>query len=203
MTVFAFVAFLAPLLAGLAVPAVLAWTAGRPPLRRAVSAGAALGGLLLLLSLCAIGHPPRQWGAVLAITAATALLAAAVALLVEAAGTRPAIAQLCGGLAVCALYASVVLFGPMLDHAATAGLDGPSVGRRITLLLELNPLAATAIDVFRDDLYHRPVFYALDFASFQHEPPRWTSASGRYLALAAVFGAMAAGLHALRRRLSA
>lgn len=203
MTAFEFAAFLAPLAAGIAVPGALAWTAGQRPLRRAIAAGAALGALLVLLAACSIGHPIRQLGAVLAITASVAMLSTAVALLAEAAGARPAVAQLCGGLAVCALYASVVLFGPMLDHAATAGLDGPAVGRRVTLLLELNPLSTAAIDVFRDDLYHRPVFYALDFASYQHEPPRWTSAVGRYALLAAVAGALAAGVFALRRRLAA
>jgi len=194
---------MAPLAAGLAVPAALAWTAGRPPFRRAAAAGTALGALLLLLTLFAFGHPLRQWAAVLALTGAVGLFATAVALLAEAVGARPALAQLCGGLAVGGLYASVVLFGPMLDHAAAAGLDGPAVGGRVTLLLELNPLSTTAIDVFRDDLYHRPVFYAMDFASYQHEAPRWTSAVGRYLALAVLAGALAAAVRVLRRRLAA
>jgi len=200
--VFELAAFMAPLVAGIAVPGALAWTAGRPPSRRAIVAGAATGALLAIVALASIGHPVRQLGPVLAITLSVAMLSAAVALLAEAAGGRPAVAQLCGGLAVCALYASVVLFGPMLDHAATAELDGPAVGRRVTLLLELNPLSTAAIDVFRDDLYHRPVFYALDFASYQHEPPRWTSAVGRYALLTAVVGALAAGVFVLRRRLA-
>lgn len=202
MTAFEYASLLAPLLAGVAVPGALAWGAGRPPLRRAAAAGAALGVLLLLLALLAIGHPLRQLGAVLAITTAVAALSAVVHELAEAAGARPALAQLCAGLAVCALYASVVLFGPMLDHATTARLDGPDIGRRVTLLLELSPLSATAIDVFGDDLYHRPVFYALDFASYQHERPRWTSAVGRYALFAVILGALAAALRALRRRLA-
>jgi hypothetical protein len=71
----------------------------------------------------------------------------------------------------------------------------------MTLFQELSPLAVLEVDVFQSDFVHRPYFYAkdIDFASYLHVEPRWTSAVVRVAGFAGFF-ALPAALIALARR---
>ena len=66
--------------------------------------------------------------------------------------------------------------------------------------LELSPLAVTAISILGENFYHRPTFYALDFAAYPHAAPRWTGTVAMYLSTAAALGVLATGLFAAFRK---
>ncbi len=170
--------------------AALAVGEGRPPLRRAALAAGGLG--LLLLLLIPLGG---AFVGASAVTVSMGALVAAAYLCARAARLPAGPSQVLASLVPVALYALVFGFGPVLEHAA-----GDPQGRRITLGLELSPLAVTAISILGDDFYHRPTFYSLDFAAYPHAPPRWTGTVAMYLSTAAALGALAAGLFAAFRK---
>ena len=187
MSVFRFAAYLMPLLAGLGAAWALASTEGRPPLRRL-----AILGIVLLLCL--------PFGRAGLVALSLALLTAAAYLASRALRVPAGPAQVVASLIPVALYAIVFLFGPVFEHAARTGAGEGDVGRRITLGLELSPIATLAVSVFDDNFYHRPTFYALDFAAYKHAPPSWTGTVAMYLAAAAALGVVAAAGFALRRK---
>lgn len=195
MTFFRFAAYLAPLLAGLGVAAALAWTEGRPLKTRL--AWAVSGVAALLLPLLPLG---RAFAGAAALAGALALLVAAVYLCARGARVPAGAAQVVASLVPVVLYGLVFLFEPVFEHAARTGMSEDALGRRITLGLELSPIAVTTISILGDDFYHRPTFYRLDFAAYKHAQPAWTGAVAMYLGAAAVFAALAAGLHALRKK---
>lgn len=199
MTAFRFLAHLAPLLAGFGAAAALAFTEGRPPQRRLAAVGLAVGGVLVLTALAGLFDAPRAIPAATALSASLAALVAAAYLLLRAARVPSGPAQVVASLLPVALYALVFVCVPTTE----AGLDEAALGRRITRVLTLNPIAVTTISVLGDDFYHRPTFYRLDYAAYKHAPPTWGGAVAGYLGAAAVLGALAAGLFAAIRRKAA
>ena len=181
MGVYRFLAYLMPLLAGFAAAWALASTEGRPPLRRLARLGLVLAGCLPFL-LAGV------------VAASLALLTAAAYLAARGVRVPPVAAQVLASLIPVALYAIVFLFDPILNHPAA---DDAALGRRITLGLELNPIAVLTISVFEENFYHRPTFYRLDFAAYKHAPPAWASTVTMYLGAAAGLGALAAALRML------
>jgi hypothetical protein len=200
VSAFRFVAVLAPLLAALGAAAALAATAGRPPAPRLAWSAAPAA---VLLALLAVLSTDGAFVPAAALAVAFWLLALAVFFLAERLRCPPAAAQVAASLAACALSGAVFCFAPVLDHALRSGLDGETLGRRMTLFQELSPLAVLERDVFRADFLHRPYFYAkdIDFASYVHADPSWRSAAVRTAGLAGLFALPAALLALARRRL--
>ena len=199
MTLFRFAAHLAPLLAGFGAAAALAFTEGRPPRRRLAVLGAVLGGVLLLVAATGLFDTPRAVVPAAALTASLGLLVATAYLVQRAARLPSGPAQVVASLVPVALYALVFVCVPVSE----AGVDETELGRRITRVLTLSPIAVTTVSVLGDDFYHRPTFYRLDYAAYKHAPPTWTGAVAMYLGAAAALGALAAGLFAGLRKKAA
>jgi uncharacterized membrane protein len=186
------VAILAPLLAALGASAALAATSARPFPRRLAWAAAPLAALLLALA------PGEAFGPCAALTAAFWALSVALFLLAEQLRLPPAAAQVASSFAAVALCVAVFAYAPIRERELRLGRDpGPSM----TLFQELSPIAVLEVDVFRSDFVHRGYFYDkdIDFASYLHAPPRWTSAVVRVAGFAGFF-ALPAALIALARR---
>jgi len=182
---FAFLAYLAPLLAGLGAAWAWASSEGRPPLRRLARAGLVAGGAALLCL-------PHWKSGLIALSMAALVSTSYLA----ARGLRiPAgPAQVVASVLPLALYALVFLFDPIFEHAARTRMDDAELGRRITLGLTLSPISVTTISVLGENFYHRPTFYRLDFAAYKHAEPSWTGTVLYYLAMSAGLGALAAAL---------
>jgi hypothetical protein len=179
---FAFLAYLAPLLAGLGAAWAWASSEGRPPLRRLARAGLVAGGVALLCL------PYWKAGA---IALSMAALVSTAYFLARGFWIPAAPAQVVVSFLPLALYALVFLFDPFFEYAARVRMDDATLGRRITLGLTLNPIAVTTISVLNENFYHRPIFYRLDFAAYKHAPPTWLGAVAYYLAASAVLAALA------------
>lgn len=186
LSVFRFLAYLAPLLAGLAAAWALASTEGRPPLRRL-----AILGIVLVLCL--------PFGRAGLVALSLALLVAAAYLAARALRVPAGPAQVVASLLPVALYATVFLCAPVYDSTPRSDAE---MERRLTLVLELSPISSLAVSVFDDNFYHRPTFYALDFAAYKHAPPSWTGTVAMYLAAAAALGAVAGAGFALRKKVA-
>ncbi len=199
MNAFRFLAYLAPLLSGFGVAAALAWTRGLPWRRRAAWTGGVHGGILVVLFLLSFLESVALFPAVAVLLTAFAAFVASVSLLAELLGARREVGQLLASLVVVVLMGSVFLIEPVLENATRAGLPGPSVGERITLILSVNPFMTTGLSIFGHDLLHAPAFYRLDLAAFQHAPPRWGATSLGYAVAAAVLGSAAALRHRLAK----
>ena len=186
MSVFRFAAYLMPLLAGLGAAWALASTEGRPPLRRLARVG-------IVFALC------LPFGLAGVVALSLAALVATAYLAARALRVPAGPAQVVASLIPVALYALLFALGPV---PSWPGSNQGDIGRRITLALELDPISVLKVSVFdeKDDFYHRPTFYALDYAAYQHAEPRWTGTVAMYLTAAAALGAIALGNYALRRK---
>lgn len=196
MNAFRFISYVAPLLSGFGVAAALALTRGRPAGRRAAWAGSVHGAVLFTLLLFSFAESAGLFPPVAVLLTAFAALVASVFLLAEFLGARREACQLLASLVVVVLMGSVFMIEPVLENATRAGMSGPAIGSRITLILSVNPFMTMGLSIFGHDLLHVPAFYRLDLAAYQHEPPRWGASSLGYAIAAAVLGAAAA----IRRR---
>jgi hypothetical protein len=181
LSVFRFLAYLAPLLAGLVAAWALASTEGRPAPRRLARVG-------IVFALC------LPFGLAGVVALSLAALVATAYLAARALRVPAGPAQVVASLIPVALYALLFVLGPV---SGWPGANHADVGRRVTLALELDPISVLAVSVFEAEFYHRPTFYALDYAAYQHAAPRWTGTVAMYLAAAAALGAVA---FALRRK---
>ena len=181
MGLFAFLAYLAPLLAGLGAAWAWASSEGRPPFRRLARAALVAGAVALSCG------PYWRAGA---IALSMAALVSTSYLFARGLRMPGGPAQVVASLLPILLYALVFLFEPFFEYAARVRMDDAALGRRITLGLTLNPIAVTTISVLGENFYHRPTFYRLDFAAYKHAEPAWTGTVLYYLATSAVLGAL-------------
>ena len=200
MTLFRYLAYVAPLAVGFGVPAVLALTSAAPVRRRMVAALAVLGGVLVVLGAAALTESARAFGQVALLLAGLAVLVAGFFQLCAAFRLPPEMCQIVASLLVVALMSTVFCFPPVLEHALEVGMSGDDISRRITLALDVNPFMVMGYSIFGHELLHSPTFYRLDLADYQFAPPRWQgTALGYALAGFSLFAA-ALGLTALRLR---
>jgi hypothetical protein len=204
VTFFRAFAYLSPLLAGFGVAAALAWTAGKPAKRRAAAAGAVFGGLSFLLLVA--GLVSGGFGQALVVVlflAAFCLLVAAVFLFGEALALPSGASQVLASLVVCGLAAAPFLLGPVLQQAERSGMDSAGIARRIEWALSVCPWTALDYGLFHDDSFHNsPTLYATRAEDFQHGRPTWGATALGYALAAALIGAAAFGLRALRRKVA-
>jgi len=187
-------AYLSPLVVGFGVPAALALTSGCRAGRRALAAGGVLAVDLLVLLAASLADSPRLWAPAALLLAAFALLAAGLYLALESVRASREVAQIGVGLVVCLLMSSMFIFGPVIRESADNGTDGPTVSRRITLAMRVNPFFVMAYSIFQADPLYLPVYYRTDLAGFQHEPPTWPASSAAFAAAGALLGLAGLGL---------
>lgn len=168
MSTLVWAAFTAPLLAGILVPAALALTAERPLEHRIRAVGGSGGALLLILLLLSLRESLSRGAAVVAVTAAVALLAGGVHLLLESLRCSPLAAQTAASLVAPALIGSLFVFGSGIPESG----DGAAISSRITWLLALNPYSVLAYAVFDTDLLTLRVFYSNHLAGYPYGVPR-------------------------------
>lgn len=172
MSLFRFAAYLMPLLAGLGAAWALASTEGRPPRPRLARLG-------IVFALC------LPFGLAGVVALSLAALVATAYLAARALRVPAGPAQVVASLLPVALYGLLFALGPVSSWP-----EG-DLGRRVTLALELSPISVLTVSVFEAEFYHRPTFYALDYAAYQHAEPRWTGTVAMYLTAAAALGAIA------------
>ncbi len=199
MSLFRTLAYLSPLAVGFGIATALALTSGKPPKRRAITAGAVLGGVLLLLLFASFADSPGQWLRLAPLLLSFALLVAGLYLLCEALKAPREVSQIVTGLAVCLLVSTVFWMGPIIRASADAGASGDAVFSRITLAMGVNPYFTMAYSIFDDDLLHLPHFYRTDLAGFQYDLPRWPATSAGYALTGLVLGALAVTLHRVKK----
>jgi hypothetical protein len=185
---------------GFGLPAALALTAGKEPKRRAIAAGAILGGLLLLLLLTSFADSVRYWVPLAALLVSFAILVAGIFLLCESARAPREVSQIVAGLVVCFLMATIFVFGPIIRDSADAGATGAAISDRITLAMDVNPFFVMGYAIFQSDLLYLPVFYRTDLAGFQHGRPAWGATSVGYALAGAALAGIGFGLRRLLKR---
>jgi len=199
MSVFRTLAYLSPFMVGFGVAAALALTAERPPKRRAVTAGAVVGAVLVLLLLVSFADSVKLWLQVALLIVPFALLVAGIYLLCEAAKAPREVSQVVAGLAVCVLMSTVFVFGPIIRDTADTGASGAAISQRIGLMMDVSPLMVMGESIFGDDLLHRPYIYRLDLAGYQHPNPSWPATSAGYGLVGAALVGVSIGLRRLRK----
>ena len=199
MSFFRTLAYLSPLIVGFGVPAALALTAGRPPKRRAIAAGAVLGAVLALLLLASFADSVKLWLQVALLIGPFGLLVAGIYLLCESAKAPREVSQIVAGLVVCLLMSTVFVFGPIIRDSADAGASGAAISGRIGLMMDVSPLMVMGESIFGDDLLHRPYIYRLDLAGYQHPSPSWPATSAGYGLIGAALVGISIGLRRLRK----
>ncbi len=199
MTLFRYLAYLAPPAAGLGVAAALALTRGRPVRRRLVAALSALGAILAVLGLGAFTESFRAFNAVALLATGFAVFSAVFFLFWEAFRLPPEACQVLAGLAIAGLLGTVFLFGPVLRHAEETRMPMDEISRRITRSLEVNPFMVTGYSVFGRDLLRSRTFYPLGLESYPFGTPRWGASAAGFALAGFVFFVGAILLAALRR----
>ncbi len=168
MGILVWAAFTAPLLAGLLVPAALAWSAGRAARLRIRAAGLAAGVPLLLLLILSLPDALPRGLASAGVTLSVSLLAGGLYLLLEALRCPPVAAQTAASLVAPALIASLFVLGPGIPESG----DGAAISSRITWLLALNPYSVLAYAIFDIDLLTLRAFYSNHLAGYPYGLPR-------------------------------
>jgi uncharacterized membrane protein len=200
MSVFRTLAYLSPLIVGFGVAAALALTAGKPPKRRAIAAGAVPGAVLVLLLLTSFADSAALWFPVALLIAAFAVLVAGIFLLCESARAPREVSQIVAGLAVCFLMATIFIFGPIIRDSADAGASGATIASRITLAMDVNPFFVMGYSIFQSDLLYLPVFYRTDLAGFQHGRPSWAATSAGYALVGVALASLGLGIRRMLKR---
>jgi hypothetical protein len=200
MSLFRTLAYLSPLFVGFGISAALALTSGKPPKRRAIAAGGVVGGVLVLLLLVSFGESVRLWFPLALLLLSFGILVAGIYLLCESARAPREVSQIVACLAVCFLMATIFIFGQIIRDSADAGASGPTIYKRITLAMDVNPFFVMAYSIFDTDLLLTPYFYRTDLAGFQRGQPSWPATSAGYaLAGAALLGIGLGVRRALKR----
>lgn len=202
MTLFRYVAYMAPLAIGFGVAAALAFTWEKTLRRRILASLAVAGAVLVFLAAAAITESFPAWVAVSAVVLGLAVLVVGLFCLAAAFRLPPEACQIVASLAVVGLMGTVFCFGPVLHHAEEVGMPGDEIYRRITLALDVNPIMVMGYSVFDDPLLHKPAFYGLGLADYQHGTPRWRVTAAGYALAGFVLFAFSLALAALRLRLS-
>ena len=200
MSVFRTLAYLSPLIVGFGVAAALALTAGKPPKRRAIVAGAVPGGVLVLLLLTSFADSASFWFPVALLLLTFAMLVAGIYLLCEGARAPREVSQIVAGLVVCFLMATIFIFGPIIRDSADAGASGATIASRITLAMDVNPFFVMGYSIFQSDLLYLPVFYRTDLAGFQHGRPSWPATSAGYALAGVALASLGFGLRRVMKR---
>jgi hypothetical protein len=200
MSVFRTLAYLSPLIVGFGVAAALALTAGRPPKRRAIAAGAVPGGVLVLLLLTSFADSASFWFPVALLLLTFAMLVAGIYLLCEGVRAPREVSQIVAGLVVCFLMATIFIFGPIIRDSADAGASGATIASRITLAMDVNPFFVMGYSIFQSDLLYLPVFYKTDLAGFQHGRPSWPATSAGYALAGVALASLGFGLRRVIKR---
>jgi hypothetical protein len=200
MVVFRTLAYLSPLIVGFGVPAALALTAGKPPKRRAIAAGAVLGVVVVLLLLASFAESAALWFPLALLLVSFALLVAGIYLLCESARAPREVSQIVACLVVCLLMATITIFGPIIRDSADAGASGRAIYDRITFAMDVNPFFVMAYSIFDTDLLLLPYFYRTDLAGFQRGRPSWGATSAGYSIAGAVLGLIGFGLRRALKR---
>jgi hypothetical protein len=201
MSLFAFLAYLSPLLAGFGVAAALAlaWPGGVR--RRLAAALGVAGGVVVLLALAAIGDSFKAFGPVALLAGGVSGLVAGVFCFCAAFRLPPEVCQIAASLVVVALVGSVFLMGPVLENAEEVGMPGEEISRRITLAVGVNPMMVMGYSVFADrDLVREPGLYDLGLADYPFVTPEWGRTALGYVVTGFMLFAAAMGLTALRLR---
>jgi hypothetical protein len=196
MTLFRTLAYLSPFILGFGIAAALAWTAGRPPKRRAIAAGSVVGVVLALLLFASIADAPKQWAPVAIVLITFSGLIAAVYLFCESIRAPREVSQIVAGLVVCLLLSTAFVFGPLIRASADTGASGAAISSRMSMMMDVNPFFVMGESIFAEDLLHTPYLYRLDLAGFQHVLPSWPATSAGY----AIVGAALAGVAVLLNR---
>jgi len=194
MSSFRFLSYLSPLLLGIALPTALAYTSGKPLKHRMVTSASVVFGLLALLLLASFADSPRAWGPVAVLLLSLGLLVAGVFLLAESARAPREICQGIAALTMCLLLSTLFWLGPIIRALAVRSSVGDAVYRRITLLMDVNPLFVMAYSVFDQDLLHLPFFYNMGLADYQRGTPSWGLSSAGFAAAGLLLAADGAGL---------
>jgi hypothetical protein len=180
---FRWASYLAPWVAGIAVPAALA-------LGRLRAALVVLGVLLAVLLAASFAESPRLFLPVAAVAASVGVLAGGVHLATRSLPVAALIAPL--------LHAGLFVLGPVLPNIAHGPGSGPVLSWRIGLLLASNPYGVLAYSVFETDLLTLRVFYSNHLAGYPYAPPSWPP-----FVLAAGLAGFALGALGLRFRKAA
>ena len=200
MTVFRILAYLAPLAIGLAVPAALALTRGKPAGRRVIWSVSVFGAILILLATVALfAGAFGAWLELAVLLTAFGLLIAGLCLFVESIGLPGEAGQIVAALLTVALITTVFWFAPMLNRQIEKGASASTIHDRISFALAASPLMTTGYSILEEDLLVSRSFYPLHFRDYQFTPPRWGMTSFGYGLVGLAFGGLAWGIFALRR----
>ena len=200
MTVFRCMAYLTPLLAGLAVAASLAWAEIREkPVKTRVLLGAAVFGgfsALLLILWIPSGESFGAWPATVGFSLATSLFAVGILRFLRGFRLPPVGAQIVSSLLLILLFCAVFALGPVVAAADEASLPGEERTRIIHRIIAVCPYPVMSASIFNDNPLTHPILYATEAADY-YDPgfiPAWTGTAFGYALAGLVFFGLGLGL---------
>ncbi len=194
MSSFRVLAYLSPLLLGIALPTALAYTSGRPLKHRLIASASVTVGLLALLLLASFGESPRAWFPVAVLLLSLGLFLAGIFLVAESARAPREVCQGLAALTACLLMSTLFWIGPIIRSLAERSSGPDTVYRRITFLMDVNPFFVMAHSIFDTDLLHTPFFYRMGLADYASGTPSWGPSSAGFAVAGLVLAAVATGL---------